>query len=99
MPNKFFNFLEDSAVNLDTTEVTPTFEIPKQESAVPENKTEEIEMLDFPETPTNNENNDYLNYVIKTIRDLNLDSNKVKLEEMSLPNEYHINIIIKKDDN
>ena len=84
MPNKFFNFLED---------------IPKQESVVPENQTEEIEMLDFPETPTNNENNDYLNYVIKTIRDLNLDSNKVKLEEMSLPNEYHINIIIKKDDN
>ena len=99
MPNKFFNFLEDSAVNLDTTEVTPTFEIPKQESVVPENQTEEVEMLDFPETPTNNENNDYLNYVIKTIRDLNLDSNKVKLEEMSLPNEYHINIIIKKDDN
>lgn len=99
MPNKFFNFLEDTAVNLDTTEVTPTFEIPKQESVVPENQTEDIEMLDFPETPTNNENNDYLNYVIKAIRDLNLDSNKVKLEEMSLPNEYHINIIIKKDDN
>lgn len=99
MPNKFFNFLEDTAVNLDTTEVTPTFEIPKQERVVPENQTEGIEMLDFPETPTNNENNDYLNYVIKTIRDLNLDSNKVKLEEMSLPNEYHINIIIKKDDN
>ena len=99
MPNKFFNFLEDTAVNLDTTEVTPTFEIPKQENVVPESQTEEIEMLDFPETPTNNENNDYLNYVIKTIRDLNLDSNKVKLEEMSLPNEYHINIIIKKDDN
>ncbi len=99
MPNKFFNFLEDTAVNLDTTEVTPTFEILKQERVVPENQTEGIEMLDFPETPTNNENNDYLNYVIKTIRDLNLDSNKVKLEEMSLPNEYHINIIIKKDDN
>ena len=99
MPNKFFNFLEDTAVNLDTTEVTPTFEIPKQENVVPESQTEEIEMLDFPETTTNNENNDYLNYVIKTIRDLNLDSNKVKLEEMSLPNEYHINIIIKKDDN
>ena len=58
-------------------------------------------MLDdlFTESPKASDNNqDYLNYVIKTIRGLNLDSNKVRLEEMNLPTEYHINIIIKKDD-
>lgn len=105
MPNKFFNFLEDSAANMDTNEKIPTFEIPKQENPNPVNlinQTEDIEMLDdlFTETPKAPENNnqDYLNYVIKTIRGLNLDSNKVKLEEMNLPTEYHINIIIKKDD-
>ncbi len=105
MPNKFFNFLEDSAANMDTNETIPTFEIPKQENPNPVNlinQTEDIEMLDdlFTETPKAPENNnqDYLNYVIKTIRGLNLDSNKVKLEEMNLPTEYHINIIIKKDD-
>lgn len=104
MPNKFFNFLEDSAANMDTNETIPTFEIPKQENPNPVNlinQTEDIEMLDdlFTESPKASDNNqDYLNYVIKTIRGLNLDSNKVRLEEMNLPTEYHINIIIKKDD-
>ena len=105
MPNKFFNFLEDSAANMDTNEKIPTFEIPKQENPNPVNlinQTEDIEMLDdlFTESPKSSENNnqDYLNYVIKTIRGLDLDSNKVRLEEMNLPTEYHINIIIKKDD-
>lgn len=105
MPNKFFNFLEDSAANMDTNEKIPTFEIPKHENPNPVNlinQTEDIEMLDdlFTESPKSSENNnqDYLNYVIKTIRGLNLDSNKVRLEEMNLPTEYHINIIIKKDD-
>ena len=105
MPNKFFNFLEDSAANMDTNETIPTFEIPKQENPNPVNlinQTEDIEMLDdlFTESPKASENNnqDYLNYVIKTIRGLDLDSNKVRLEEMNLPTEYRINIIIKKDD-
>lgn len=105
MPNKFFNFLEDSAANMDTNEKIPTFEIPKQENPNPVNlinQTEDIETLDdlFTESPkeTENNNQDYLNYVIKTIRGLNLDSDKVRLEEMNLPTEYHINIIIKKDD-
>lgn len=105
MPNKFFNFLEDSAANMDTNETIPTFEIPKQENPNPVNlinQTEDIEMLDdlFTESPkeTENNNQDYLNYVIKTIRGLNLDSNKVRLEEINLPTEYRINIIIKKDD-
>ena len=104
MPNKFFNFLEDSAANMDTNETIPTFEIPKQENPNPVNlinQTEDIEMLDdlFTESPKASDNNqDYLNYVIKTIRGLNLDSDKVRLEEMNLPTEYRINIIIKKDD-
>ena len=104
MPNKFFNFLEDSAANMDTNEKIPTFEISKHENTNPVNlinQIEDIEMLDdlFTKSPKASDNNqDYLNYVIKTIRGLNLDSNKVRLEEMNLPTEYHINIIIKKDD-
>lgn len=104
MPNKFFNFLEDSAANMDTNEKIPTFEIPKHENTNSVNlinQTEDIEMLDdlFTKSPKASDNNqDYLNYVIKTIRGLDLDSNKVRLEEMNLPTEYRINIIIKKDD-
>ena len=104
MPNKFFNFLEDSAANMDTNEKIPTFEIPKHENTNPVNlinQTEDIEMLDdlFTKSPKASDNKeDYLNYVIKTIRGLNLDSDKVRLEEMNLPTEYRINIIIKKDD-
>lgn len=106
MPNKFFNFLEDTAANMDIEEITPTFEIPKVESKPqPENlinQTDNIEMLDdFFITTTDNKvessNNDYLNEVIKTIRNLHLDSDKVVVEEMNLPTEYHINIKIKKD--
>lgn len=106
MPNKFFNFLEDTAANMNTEEITPTFEIPKVESKPqPENlinQTDNIEMLDdfFISTTDNkveSSNNDYLNEVIKTIRNLHLDSDKVVVEEMNLPTEYHINIKIKKD--
>lgn len=106
MPNKFFNFLEDTAANMDIEEITPTFEIPKVESkSQPENlinQTDNIEMLDDFFIPTTDNkvessNNDYLNEVIKTIRNLHLDSDKVVVEEMNLPTEYHINIKIKKD--
>ena len=104
MPNKFFNFLEDTAANMDIQETIPTFEIPKPQTENTSsliNQTDNIEMLDdfiIPSTNQVNTKDEYLNYVIKTIRELNLDSDKVKLEEMNLPNEYHINIIIKKDD-
>ena len=106
MPNRFFNFLEDTAANMNTEEITPTFEIPKVESKPkPENlinQTDNIEMLDDFFIPTTDNkvessNNDYLNEVIKTIRNLHLDSDKVVVEEMNLPTEYHINIKIKKD--
>ena len=59
-------------------------------------------MLDdfiIPSTPTNNKvmNDDYLDHVIKTVRGLNFDSDKVVIEEMNLPTEYQITIKIKKD--
>ena len=103
MPNKFFNFLEDTAANMNTEEVIPKFEMPKEESKPQAkdliNQTDNIEMLDdflIPNSSSEN-NNDYLNEVIKTIRNLHLDSDKVIVEEMNLPTEYHINIKIKKD--
>lgn len=106
VPNKFFNFLEDSAANMDVEEFTPTFTIDKQEESLKPsdliNKADNIEMLDDFVIPTSTTEsklveNDYLDYVIKTIRGLNLDSDKVVIEEMNLPTEYHINIKIKKD--
>lgn len=102
MPNKFFNFLEDTAVNMNTEEITPTFEIPKKEDKPSvENllsQTEDIEMLDdFLVPKAAQENNDYLNDIIRKIRELHLDSDKVVVEEMNLPTEYHINIVIKKN--
>ena len=103
MPNKFFNFLEDTAANMNTEEEIPKFEMPKEESKPQAkdliNQTDNIEMLDdflIPNSSSEN-NNDYLNEVIKTIRNLHLDSDKVIVEEMNLPTEYHINIKIKKD--
>ena len=104
--NKFFNFLESQAANLDLEEPPKTFETPAPKE--PEkpvdllNKTDNIEMLDdfiIPSTPTNNKvmNDDYLDHVIKTVRGLNFDSDKVVIEEMNLPTEYQITIKIKKD--
>jgi ParB family chromosome partitioning protein len=107
MPNKFFNFLEDQAVNMGTTEVTPTFDLPEFEDKSTKNnydllnQTENIEMLDdffAPDATKNNPNKDeYLDQVINTIRGLNLNKDRVTVEEINLPNEYHINIKIKKD--
>ena len=104
MPNKFFNFLEDSAANMNTEEITPivtskTPEVKAQENLI--NNTENIEMLDDFFIPETNSNipvqNEYLDTVIKTVRGLNFDSNKVTMEEMNLPTEYIITIKIKKD--
>lgn len=86
MPNKFFNFLEDTAANMDITE-------PQKSS---ENIDDGIELLDFSE-PSTQTNNDYLTKVIDAIRNLNLDPDRVSIEELNLSDEYHINITIKKD--
>ena len=105
-PNRFFNFLEATAANLDFDEPAQTFELPKEPDEPkinPINQTDNIEMLDDFVIPVETKpdttimNNAYLDQVIKTIRGLNLDSDKVKVEEINLPTEYHINIIIKKD--
>lgn len=102
-PNRFFNFLEATAANLDFEE-PKTFELPKaEEETNPLMQTDNIEMLDDFVIPVETKpdttimNNAYLDQVIKTVRGLNLDSDKVKVEEINLPTEYHINIIIKKD--
>ena len=105
-PNKFFNFLEATAANLDfdspepTHEATPTPVASVQDSL---NQTDNIEMLDDFVIPVESKpdttimNNEYLDSVIKTIRGLNFDSDKVTIEEINLPTEYHITIKIKKD--
>ena len=104
-PNRFFNFLEATAANLDFEE-PQTFELPKdtEEASVnPINQTDNIEMLDDFVIPVETKpdttimNNAYLDSVIKTIRGLNFDSDKVTIEEINLPTEYHITIKIKKD--
>mgnify|MGYP004620138455 CR=1 FL=1 len=103
MPNKFFNFLEDTAANMNVHEEIPIIEIAPEEKTKDNNsitKTDNIEMLDDFIVPTTAEvkvEDDYLDSVLKTIRGLNLDSDKVVVKEMNLPTEYHINIIIKKD--
>lgn len=107
VPNKFFNFLETQAANLDVEEPAPTVVEPtpevKENPTDLLNKTDNIEMLDdfiIPSTPTTNTkilNDDYLDEVIKTIRGLNFDNDKVVIEELNLPTEYHITIKIKKD--
>lgn len=94
IPNKFFNFLEDSAVNMNTSEITPTFNLEDNNEVVSDG----IELLDDL-SPVSNEKQEYLDYVLKTIRGLNLDTNKVTIEEMNLPTEYRISIKIKKEDN
>ena len=105
-PNRFFNFLEATAANLDFDEPAQTFELPSEPEEPkqdPINQTDNIEMLDDfvipvePKPDTTIMNNAYLDSVIKTIRGLNFDSDKVTIEEINLPTEYHITIKIKKD--
>ena len=105
MPNKFFNFLEDSAVNMSVEENTPVVVTNDESKKEPNdllNNTENIEMLDDFFIPQENSikpqvQNEYLDTVIKTIRGLNFDSDKVSMEEMNLPTEYIITIKIQKD--
>lgn len=106
MTNRFFNNLESQAANLSIDESVPSFDLPQNKPLEQKptdllNQVDNIEMLDDFIIPTNLSekvmNNDYLDQVIKTIRGLNFDSDKVTIEEINLPTEYHINIKIKKD--
>ncbi len=104
VPNKFFNFLEDESANMTFDEQPQTFTSPFQlepnptvESPASEATSDDIELLDFSDAPT--PNNDSVNEIINRVRGLNLDPNRVSLEEMNLPDEYYITIKIKKNIN
>ena len=104
MPNTFFNYLENQAVNMDIVEpIVNTFEAPKEETKpVDINNTEGIEMLDefsIPQNSAIDSKDDTFNEILSMIRNMNLDSSKVKVEEINYPQEYRINITIKKDTN
>jgi len=91
-------------------EIESIFEVnmPKNEPTF-----EEVELLDFPEvfeeTLLNEQpkiiieeqeskiEDDYIDNTIKKIRDLDLQSERISIEEINLPNEYLITIKIKKD--
>ncbi len=97
MPNKFFNFLEDTAANMD---------IPDQSFAsepTPVQPEEEIEMLDFeipaPVMETQPIKESYVEEVKNAVKGLNLDITKATIEEKDLPNEFQITITIKKEEN
>lgn len=109
MPNKFFNFLGDEAANMSMEDDLLSYKSllsiepeGKKPSPTAVDANEEIEMLDdfiIPSVKADSkiDENSYLGSIIATIRNLHLDSDKVKVEEINLPSEYHINIIIKKD--
>ncbi|MDE6285129.1 MAG: ParB/RepB/Spo0J family partition protein [Bacilli bacterium] len=113
MPNKFFNFLEDEAANMSMEDDIASYEKsiivpePEEKKTVVQqqslgNANDDIEMLDDFIIPsvkadTSIEDNSYLGGIINTIRNLHLDSDKVKVEEINLPTEYRINISIQKD--
>lgn len=97
MPNKFFNFLEDTAANMDIPDTPFTPE------PTPVQPVEEIEMLDF-EVPVSNpvieqKEDSYVSQVRKAVKNLYLDINKATIEEKDLPNEFQITITIKKEGN
>lgn len=103
MPNKFFNFLEDSAANMNFTEeveepVTPSdFDKTDSLTETIEEPVEEIEMLDGLDIDSEKEeSDDEIKKIVQMIRDLNLTSDTVSVDELDLPNEYQINIKIKK---
>lgn len=94
IPNKFFNFLEDEAVNMTTDD--PASAPMTNEPMANE---EEIELLDFDASPAVNNNSlpPYINEIVSQVKNLNLDPSRVTIIENDLPNEYEINIKIKKD--
>ena len=100
MPNRFFNFLEDEAANMSTEEPTFSFEDTFKNNELDkqvQEEAEEIEMLDFEISSTDNSDTNTTD-IINKIRELNLEKNqRVVIEEISLPNEYQINIKIKKE--
>lgn len=109
IPNKFFNFLEDEAVNMATEEPVNTPNVTNEqpipapiepvasvEPTIPAAESqEEIEMLDFltPEAPKSS----YVDEIKTKINDLNLDLSKVTITDEDTLTEHIIKINIKKD--
>ena len=109
VPNKFFNFLEDESANMSFDEQQPIFTAPFSLDSTPSaqtpapamNSTEDIELLDFSDSPSPTGTGapvqmDVVQDIINKIRALNLNSDIVSVEEMNLPDEYYITIKIKK---
>ena len=102
IPNKFFNFLEDESANMNFDEQPQTFTEPFKLEPNPmveevQQQSDDIELLDFSDGPV--PTNDDVNEIINRVRGLNLDPNRVSMEEMNLPDEYYITIKIKKNIN
>lgn len=101
MPNKFFNFLEDTAANMDFEEPvisnSNAFDTPV---AVDNLFTAgaEVELLDDFNVPASKENK-YYEDVLDKVNGLNLDSTKVTIEKQDSLEEYQIIIKIKKEEN
>lgn len=100
MPNKFFNFLEGTAANMDFEEPVENFDASNFADTLPSVDelfvpTEEVEMLDdflVPEEPIEK---NYLTEVKEKINNLDLDLTKVEIVE----NQDEIIIKIKKEEN
>lgn len=105
MPNKFFNFLEDEAVNMGMEDKKIEIQEPVEEEKISTpsdllNQTDNIEMLDdfFNIKKEETKEDGYVNEVINTVRNLGIQNDNVTVEEMNLPSEYVITIKVKKND-
>jgi len=100
MPNKFFNFLEGSAANMDFEDESENFDASNFADTLPSVDelfvpTDEVEMLDdFLVTEKQSEKN-YLIEVKAKINNLDLDLSRVEIIEK----EDEITIKIKKEEN
>lgn len=99
MPNKFFNFLEDTAANMDFEEPVISnnnaFDTPVDNLFT---ALEEVELLDDFNVPVSKENK-YYEDVLDKVNGLNLDLSKVTIEKQDLLEEYQIIIKVKKEEN
>ncbi len=97
-PNMFFNILENEAANM-TMDSEENVSNVSNNNTIPIND-EEIELLDIvePQEESNSSmNNDYIEEIKKKVYDLNLDNNKVTINEEDLPSQYIITITINKN--
>ena len=104
MPNKFFNFLEDTAANMNIEEpvnnnVTNNVEMDTLEPLNTSNN-DQIEMLDdfgIDDTLVSNQTNNYYEEVLDQINNLHFDLNKVSISTNETLNEKQISISVKNN--